>query len=398
MATPPASAVSGHVFRVERKRGPQWYMKYRLPDGRQVQQRIGPVWTSKREEPPAGYFTKRTAQAELDDTLAKARRGDLGGIAQTKATFAEAADEWLRYVEHDRERKRSTIVDYKHMVDRINDDLGHSPISDLTPAKLEAYRDALMERGLANRTINKYLVVLHGIFQRAMKVHGLPANPMTLVEKRPNRQRAHIEVYSREEIMALVRAAASERDAAIYMTAAFTGIRMGELLALRWRDIDFELEAVHVRRSFTGGKEDTPKSGRERTVPMADEVARALAGLSRRENFTGDDDLVFCGVQGGHVMPSKLRELYKRAINEAGLRVLRFHDLRHTFGTHTIRTADSREVMEWMGHQDLKTTQIYLSYKPQRDAAERISLAFRGASPGAGDDKASIPSERRVTV
>jgi integrase len=396
VATQAAGAVSGHVYRVERKRGPQWYMKYRLPDGRQVQQRIGPVWTSKREEPPPGYFTKRMAQAALDDTLAKARRGELGGVARTRATFAEAADEWLRYVEHDRERKRSTITDYRHMVDRMKDQLGPLPLADLTPARLEAYRDALMERGLANRTVNKYLIVLHGIFQRAMKVHGLPANPMTLVEKRPSRRRAHIDVYSREEVMALVRAAASERDAAIYMTAAFTGLRMGELLALRWRDVDFELHAVHVRRSFTGGKEDTPKSGRERTVPMADEVARALAGLSRREHFVGEEDLIFYGVQGGHLMPSRLRELYKRAIEKAGLRELRFHDLRHTFGTHAIRTADSREVMEWMGHQDLKTTQIYLSYKPQRDAAERISLAFRGSDPAVGADQASIPGERRT--
>jgi hypothetical protein len=236
-------------------------MKYRLPDGRQVQRRIGPVWTSKREEPPPGHFTKRPAQAALDETLAKALRGDLGGVAQTRATFAEAADEWLRYVEHDRERKRSTITDYRHMVDRMKDELGALPLTDLTPARLEAYRDSLMERGLANRTVNKYLVSLHGIFQRALKVHGLPANPMTLVEKRPNRQRAHIEVYSREGVTALVRAAASERDAALYMTAAFTGLRMGKLLALRWRDVDFELQAVHVRRSFTGGKEDTPKSG-----------------------------------------------------------------------------------------------------------------------------------------
>jgi integrase len=95
-------------------------------------------------------------------------------------------------------------------------------------------------------------------------------------------------------------------------------------------------------------------------------------------------------------MPSRLRELYKRAIEKAGLRELRFHDLRHTFGTHAIRTADSREVMEWMGHQGLKTTQIYLSYKPQRDAAERISLAFRGSDPAVGADQASIPGERRT--
>ncbi len=338
--------VSGHVFRVERKSGPRWYMKFRLPDGRQVQRLIGPAWTERDGGPPSGYFTKRTARAVLDETLSRARRGELGGLARTGATFADAADEWLRYVECDRERKASTVVDYRHMVNRLKQELGRLRIEDVTPQRLESYRDALVDRGLSNRTVNKYLVVLHGIFKRAMKVHGLPANPVTMVEKRPSKRRANIDVFSREEVMALARATASEQDAALYMTAAFTGLRMGELLGLRWRDVDFELDSVHVRRSFTGGREDTPKSGRERTMPMAEEVAQALARLSRRRRFTADDDLVFCGARGGHLSPNDVRDGYKAALGDAGLRELRFHDLRHTFGTHAIRTADSREVME----------------------------------------------------
>lgn len=269
-------------------------------------------------------------------------------MVRSRARFAEAADEWLHYVEHDRQRKQSTITDYKHMVSRLKAALGSLRLADITPERLEAYRDELAGRGLANRTVNKYLIVLHGIFQRAMKTHRLPANPMRLVEKRPTPRAAGIDVYSREEVMALVRAAASDQDAAIYLTAAFTGLRMGELLALRWRDVDFPLDSIHVRRSFTGGKEDTPKSGRERTVPMADEVGQALARLSQRETFSADDDLVFCGALGGHLMPSDLRLRHKAAIKKAGLRQLRFHDLRHTLGTHAIRRADSREVMEWM--------------------------------------------------
>jgi len=369
--------VSGHVFLRRGKRGPRWYMKYRLPNGRQVQKAIGPAWTSKRDKPPAGHFTKTGARAVLDETLARVRRGELGGTVRTGATLSQAADEWLRYVERDRERKASTITDYRHMVDRLKRELGRLRLEDATAERIEAYRDSLIDQGLANRTINKYLVVLHGIFKRAMKVHRLPANPLTLVEKRPNKGRAQIDVLSREEVMALAGAAASEVDAAIYLTAAFTGLRMGELFALRWRDVDFELQSIHVRRGYTGGNEDTPKSGRERTVPMADEVAETLARLARRDAHTEDDDLVFCGERGGHQSPSKLRARYKQALALAGLRQLRFHDLRHTFGTHAIRTADSREVMEWMGHQDLKTTQLYLAFKPQRGAARRISEAFR---------------------
>jgi len=375
---PRVQPVSGHVFLAERKSGARWYMKYRLPDGRQVQRLIGPAWSSKREDPPAGYFTKRAAQAALDDTLARARRGELGGVVRTGARFSEASDEWLRYVERDRERKASTIADYRHMVGRMKEALGSLPLEDVTPERLEAYRDSLVDRGLSNRTVNKYLVVLHGIFKRAMKVYRLPANPLTLVERRPNKRRPGIDVLSREEVMALVREASSDQDGTLYLAAAFTGLRMGELLALRWRDVDFELDSVHVRRSFTGGREDTPKSGRERTVPMATEVAQALARLSQRDSYTEDDDLVFCGKLGGHLSPSKLRSRYKKALEAAGLRQLRFHDLRHTFGTHAIRTADSREVMEWMGHQDLKTTQLYLAFKPQRGAARRISEAFQG--------------------
>src|SRR5438445_9621746 len=92
----PQSAPSGHVFRVERQRGPVWYAKYRLPHGRQVHRKLGPAW-SERGRPPAGYFTKRLADAWLRDTLEQARRGTLPGLVRTGATVANAAAEYLRY-------------------------------------------------------------------------------------------------------------------------------------------------------------------------------------------------------------------------------------------------------------------------------------------------------------
>ena len=113
----PATPISGHVFRVERRRGPQWYAKYRLPDGRQRQKLIGPAWTS-RGRPAAGYFTKRGAQAWLDDLLASARRGLLPGMVRTGATFADASAEWLRWAEHERACKPTTLTDYRYTVRR----------------------------------------------------------------------------------------------------------------------------------------------------------------------------------------------------------------------------------------------------------------------------------------
>jgi hypothetical protein len=92
-----------------------WYAKYRLPDGRQVQKKIGAAW-SGRGRPPAGCFTKRLAEEWLREVLHQASRGTLTGQVRTGVTFADAAAEWLRYVEVDRERKPSTVEGYKVIV------------------------------------------------------------------------------------------------------------------------------------------------------------------------------------------------------------------------------------------------------------------------------------------
>src|SRR5258707_783415 len=106
---------SGHVFRVDRARGAVWYAKYRLPDGRQVQKKIGPAW-AERGRPAKGYFTKRLAEDWLRDVLDEARRGTLPGMEKTGVSFAEAAAEWLRYVEQDRMRKASTVATYRSLL------------------------------------------------------------------------------------------------------------------------------------------------------------------------------------------------------------------------------------------------------------------------------------------
>src|SRR5215208_696834 len=97
---------------IDRRRGPQWYVKYRLPDGRQQQKRLGSAWTG-RGRPPAGYLTKRTAEAALSEILAAAREGSLPGQHRSGVTFADACEDFLRWVEHDRRRKRSTLNDYR---------------------------------------------------------------------------------------------------------------------------------------------------------------------------------------------------------------------------------------------------------------------------------------------
>jgi len=345
----PNRPATGYVFRVERQRGPQWYLKYRA-QGQQVQKRLGPAWSGKGR-PPAGYFTKRTAEAELRKTLGDADRG-IGIAPRTGATFADVAEAWYRHGANEGGKrgepwKPSTKRDYRSALDRhLLPAFGDRRIETITTATIEAWRADRMANGkLPRRTAQKLLAILHAIFERARRSYRLPTNPARDVERLAIVYRSEdFDFYSPEEVLALVRAAETEQDGAIYLCAAFVGLRRGELIALRWREIDFDASTIRVRASFTYGVLTTPKSGKVRSVPMVDEVAKVLARLSTRERFTGPDDLVFPGVAGGHLDGSALRRRYGQAQAAAGLRRLRFHDLRHVFGSLAISRASVVQV------------------------------------------------------
>ena len=372
---------TGTVAKVDRKRGPVWYARYRLPSGRQGQKLLGPAW-SGRGRPPTGYYTKRTAEDWLRDFLDEARRGASAGSVAPGITFAEAAEEYLRFAEQDRGCKPSTIRGYRSQLNaHLLPAFGSTRIEDITEREIERWRAGMVGSRdarpvLSNKTKNHQLVLLHGIFRRAVKVYGLPRNPLANVDRYRVKASGDIEVFSPEEVWSLVRAAASELDAAIYLTAAFTGLRRGEILGLRWRDVDFGAFTIRVRASYAAGKLTTPKSGKVRAVPMAPDVASVLAKIGQREQFVDADDFVFANSDGLPLNGDALSSRYERALEAAGLRRLRFHDLRHTFGTRMIREADVRRVQEWMGHADIQTTMKYLHYEPRQEDAELVARAF----------------------
>jgi integrase len=314
---------------------------------------------------------------------------------RTGATFADAAAEYLRFSAEDRGCKPSTIRGYRNAIEvHLLPVFGAMALEDITVQEIERWRAGMrgvrQARPLSNKTKNNLLVLMHAIFRRAVKLYGLPANPIAEIDRFRVKPSGDIQVFSTEDIWALVRAAASETDAAIFLTAAFTGLRRGELLALRWRDVDFAGSTIRVRASYAAGQITTPKSGMVRAVPMAPDVAQALASLAGRERFTGEDDFVFAGQAGLPFDGDALSKRYDDALKRAGLRRLRFHDLRHAFGTRMIAKADIRRVQEWMGHADIQTTMKYLHYAPRSSDAQLVAAAFatdspHSAAPGAAD-------------
>jgi integrase len=290
------SSASGNVYLLKGKRRDAWYMRYRLPDGTESRRLIGPAHKGGGR-PPEGYFTKRTAQAALDAFLTDARRGLLPTAERTGASFSDAIDEWLRYTEAERGIRATTLREYTSAVNvHLRPAFGDRQVEDITTRDIERWTARLVTEGrLSRRTINKLLINLNGIFKRARRVWGVQSNPVVDVEKlRERYDPGDYDFYSPEEVRALVRAAENETDAALFLTAAFTGLRMGELLGLRWRDVDFEGEHLRVERQVNDVGELTPtKVGLVRSLPMVPDVAQALAWLSQRGWLVGEDDPVF---------------------------------------------------------------------------------------------------------
>lgn len=399
--------------------------KWRDSAHRQVKRRLGPAWL---EPSPSGGWRRR--KGRLSDGFLDERRAHVVLAAKIteheeelaqepldgEATFDTAARSWLDHLEHELRAKESTLADYRLMLtprrpvkrgsgrtsSRILRAFGDRRLASISTADVARFLSLLDAEGISARTVNKHRQVLHAIFAFAARsdTFGLRANPAAGTEKRREAGPRPVDTFTHEDVIAIARAAregshrgaprvgAGEdtlrewarinvQDAALFIVAAHTGLRRGELLALRWQDVSFIEARLTVERAVSGCTiAPTTKSGRFRMVPLADQAVLELEGLSRRDRFTERTDLVFCRADGCPLDGSALRKRFVRAQKAAEVRPRRFHDLRHTFGSLAVRAFDPVAVQSMMGHASLRTTERYLHARPRTGDAARLTAVF----------------------
>lgn len=275
-------------------------------------------------------------------------------------------------------RKKSTLEDYEstlrvHLVPFF----GERPLGAIDVSLVEEFIYATLESGKAPKSVRNYLGFLHSVLAYGMKRGWCDRNPAALVDKPRTETYADIRFLSLDELEAILGATPATplgmTDRLVFLAAAMTGMRRGEVIAIRWQDIDWAQRQIRVRRSFTRGQFSTPKSRRSnRAVPLATRLADELRTHYERTPYRSDDNLVFAHPEIGSVLdPSKLRKRFLGCVRRAGVRPVRFHDLRHTFGTQMAAAgAPMRAIQAWLGHADLRTTLIYADYAldPNRGA------------------------------
>ena len=221
-----------------------------------------------------------------------------------------------------------------------------------------ALLDAIAADGVSRRTVNRHREVVVATSNFGLRPERRAR--WELARRRPSKNSG-------------VRRTASFAD--LLRIAAYTGLRRGELVALRWRDVRWTERVLVVERALSDTVERTTNGRRIRYVPLADQALAALDRLSKRPNFVSAEDYVFSNAAGDRLDPSALRRRLVAARDAAGLPPLRLHDLRHTAGTLLTRVLDPVTVKDVLGHADLKTSERYLhAIRASRlaDAATRI--------------------------
>jgi integrase len=369
-------------------------------------------WVQRRGRAPDGVLDEADARKLADEIPARLAH-ELEEAAEQQRrksmTFRALGREWQGYCIKTGRHKPGTQRDVastlaepgeshkrgggrtRGAVTRI---LGDIPAHLVTPDDIEDVFEDYAEfggrdgTGAANRTINKIREQLRGIFNYGALPKtgwGLERNPAAETERRPVDESGMPPSFEIEEVEAIAQAAAegkwrgaalatytrnqlaeqqeqeeNEQLAELIRFAAYTGLRRGEICALRWLDIDWDVPMIKVTQSLSGGVLTSTKSRKAREVPLGTPVVEALKRLRKRPNFTSGEDYVFATLAGDRPDPSAIRRRYIASRAAAGAEPLRFHDLRHTAASLFIQTMDPRDVQKIMGHQSIRTTERYL--------------------------------------
>ncbi len=327
---------------------------------------------------------------EAGDKLAMLLSDRIEGIVYDDEgmTLGEFLDRWLKDCVRGSVRESTFDRDSYLINNHVKPALGRRKLKRLAPTDVQSfYRDTL-DAGLSPSTVHKIHTVLHKALSQAMRWSLIPRN-VTEAVKAPRPTAQVMSPLSAKETRRLLEAARGDRLEALYVLAVTTGMRRGELLSLKWADVDLEGASVSIRRTLTRtdngkrislGEPKTKKS--RRTIRLAPRATQALREHLQRQltelellgDHYGDQGLVFATQRGTLINPSNLRQRsLAPLLNRAELPHIRFHDLRHTCATLLLaKNVHPKFVQELLGHATVAITLDTYSH----------------ATPGMGDQAA----------
>ncbi len=304
--------------------------------------------------------------------------------------FRDHLEDWFKTKKHSINIQTAKTYD-SYIKNRIVPRLGYVKLAHLSPKLLQGYVNDLIEDGLASSTIKKAYNIIKSSLDYAVDMELISSNPVKKIQL-PKPKKAEITVWELDDVQTFLKAASPHRWYAAFHLAITTGMRRGEILGLRWKDVDLEKGILYVRQTLSkDGKQfltGAKTASGVRSIKLSNETVVVLkkhrAAIAKEKLKTGpsyqDYDLVICTDSGTPVNPENLKKSYSRLIQAAGVPKIRFHDLRHTHATMLLsQGVNAKVISERLGHSNIKTTlDIYSHILPnmQEEAANQIDALF----------------------
>ncbi|WP_028065793.1 tyrosine-type recombinase/integrase [Solirubrobacter soli] len=367
-----------------------WYGRWRTPDGRRLNRKLGPV----RSRGDSDGLTRAQAEQAFRRVRADEASRKSPEVVVEILTVDQVADRLRERVAIEGARKsyRQNLDSMQRV--HISPALGKRKVGEVSTEDVERLATRMLARGASPKTVRNVMTFLHSIFGLAVRKGWASHNPVEDAA-RPKRRRAgdanpdlqFLTPAELDRVIDVIPDHVVDKDARgpvirlVLLAAGTTGLRQSELLGLRWRDVDMRAQRLRVRNAWVRSEhsgEGKSDLSTKRSVPMTDRLTGELRAWRLRTVYSDDEDLVFGHPDLGVPLDrTKLSRKFKEACEEAGVRVIRFHDLRHTFAT-TLAAAGVplRTIQEYLGHADLKTTQIYAHYAPSAHEVEIVNDAF----------------------
>jgi integrase len=339
--------------------------------------------------------------AEVQNMLLKARSDYAQGlpVAVERQTIGQFLGRWLEDSVKPSVRPLTHEQYRQHVKLYLGPLLGHHQLDKLAPQHVRAFLKEKLEAGLSPRTVQLSLVILRRALGQAVK-DGLVARNVAKLVDAPRWKRPEVKPWEPSEASRFLEAITGERLEVAYLVALSLGLRRGEVLGLRWSDIDFEAKSITIAQALArvGGKLQfiEPKSRQSRrTLPLYDGLAVALRNHRRHQleqrlaagSRWHDSGLLFTTGSGTPLEPRALNEDFERIIGKAGLRRVRLHDLRHACASFLLaQGVHPRVVMELLGHSQISLTMETYSHVMPDAMREAVTLvgALLGKSGAMG--------------